>query len=95
MSSVQELYEKECEMALQDKIQEETSERKNALEAYIYSLRNKLCDRLAEYVTSEEKADLNQKLEAAEVIRNPQKKWFLSYFYPMARKAFHRHPSQC
>ena len=54
-------------MALQDKIQEETSERKNALEAYIYSLRNKLCDRLAAYVTSEESSDLSQKLEAAEV----------------------------
>lgn len=55
-------------MALQDKIQEETSERKNALETYIYSLRNKLCDRLADYVTADESSDLSQKLEAAEVL---------------------------
>ena len=63
------MYEKECEMALQDKVQEETAERKNALEAYIYSLRNKLCDRLADYVTTTDKENINQKLEAAEVLQ--------------------------
>jgi heat shock protein 4 len=30
--------------------QEETNERKNALEAYVYDLRNKLCDNLTAYV---------------------------------------------
>lgn len=63
---LQELFEKECQMALQDKVQEETSERKNALEAYIYSLRNKLSDQLAAYVTDDERADLSDRLEKAE-----------------------------
>jgi hypothetical protein len=64
---VQDLFEKECQMALQDKVQEETSERKNKLEAYIYSLRNKLSESLVEYVTDAEREDVSQRLEAAEV----------------------------
>lgn len=54
-------------MALQDRVQEETSERKNALEAYIYSLRNKLSDTLAPYVTEAESENVRQRLDAAEV----------------------------
>ena len=54
-------------MALQDKVQEETSERKNALEAYIYKLRNSLANNLADYVTEAERADLSDRLEKAEV----------------------------
>ena len=54
-------------MALQDKVQSETADMKNKLEAYIYSLRNKLYDRLSDYVTESEKSDISQKLEAAEV----------------------------
>ena len=64
---LQDLYERECEMALQDKVQSETADMKNKLEAYIYSLRNKLYDRLSDYVTETEKSDISQKLEAAEV----------------------------
>ena len=48
-------------------MQEETSERKNALEAYIYSLRNKLYDALAPYVTDDAKAALLGRLEEMEV----------------------------
>lgn len=58
-------------MALQDKVQEETSERKNKLEAYIYSLRNKLSEQLVEYVTDAEREDVSQRLEAAEVRSHP------------------------
>lgn len=67
MALPQEMFEKECQMALQDRVQEETNERKNALEAYIYSLRNKLADSLADYVTDAERADLSGRLEKAEV----------------------------
>lgn len=38
---VEAYFEKECQMQAQDKLQEETSERKNALEGYILGLRNK------------------------------------------------------
>ena len=35
--------EKEYEMALQDRVMEETKEKKNAVEAYVYDMRNKVC----------------------------------------------------
>ena len=38
---VQKAVEKEFEMALQDRVMEETKDRKNAVEAYVYDMRNK------------------------------------------------------
>jgi len=68
MSSTQlnEYIEKEFEMCLQDKVMEETKEKKNMVESYVYSMRNKLCDELSEYITEPEKADFNAKLEQTE-----------------------------
>jgi len=67
LAGVQALYEKECHMALQDKVQEATNEAKNALEAYVYSLRNKLYDQLSDYVTDDFKESTSRKLEQMEV----------------------------
>lgn len=39
---VQKDVEKEFEMALQDRVMEETKEKKNAVEAYVYDMRNKV-----------------------------------------------------
>lgn len=39
---VQKAVEKEFEMALQDRVMEETKDRKNAVEAYVYDMRNKV-----------------------------------------------------
>jgi heat shock protein 4 len=66
-AGMQALYEKECHMALQDKVQEATNEAKNALEAYVYSLRNKLYDQLSDYVTDDFKESTSRKLEQMEV----------------------------
>lgn len=44
------LIEAEGSMSANDKLQEDTNEAKNALEAYIYSLRNKLYENLGPYV---------------------------------------------
>jgi len=41
-AEVQKLLEKEYEMALQDRIMEETKDKKNAVEAYVYDMRNKV-----------------------------------------------------
>ncbi|KAK6914910.1 Heat shock protein 70 family [Dillenia turbinata] len=41
-ADVQKLVEKEFEMALQDRVMEETKDRKNAVEAYVYDMRNKV-----------------------------------------------------
>lgn len=42
-SDVQKAVEKEFEMALQDRVMEETKDKKNAVEAYVYDMRNKVC----------------------------------------------------
>jgi hypothetical protein len=39
---LQKAVEKEFEMALQDRVMEETKEKKNAVEAYVYDMRNKV-----------------------------------------------------
>lgn len=54
-------------MELQAKLQEETNERKNALEAYIYSLRNKLSAEYEQYITVSDKEALHNRLMQMEV----------------------------
>jgi hypothetical protein len=49
-SQLNDYFEKEGQMAAADKLQEDTNEAKNALEAYIYDLRNKLYEALGAYV---------------------------------------------
>ncbi|CAN6331610.1 unnamed protein product [Urochloa humidicola] len=58
--------EKEYEMALQDRVMEETKEKKNAVEAYVYDMRNKLYDRYNDFVASEEKEGLIARLQEVE-----------------------------
>lgn len=41
-ADVQKAVEKEFEMALQDRVMEETKDKKNAVEAYVYDMRNKV-----------------------------------------------------
>ena len=41
-TDVQKAVEKEFEMALQDRVMEETKDKKNAVEAYVYDMRNKV-----------------------------------------------------
>ena len=42
-ADLQKAVEKEYEMALQDRVMEETKEKKNVVEAYVYDMRNKVC----------------------------------------------------
>ena len=58
--------EKEYEMALQDRVMEETKESKNAVEAYVYSMRNKLYEKLQDYVTEYEREEMSAKLQETE-----------------------------
>ncbi|WVZ96788.1 hypothetical protein U9M48_042381 [Paspalum notatum var. saurae] len=63
---LQKAIEKEYEMALQDRVMEETKEKKNAVEAYVYDMRNKLYDKYSDFVTSGEKEGLIAKLQEVE-----------------------------
>ncbi|XP_071725016.1 heat shock 70 kDa protein 15-like [Rutidosis leptorrhynchoides] len=63
---VQKAVEKEFEMALQDRVMEETKDKKNAVESYVYEMRNKLNDKLHEFVTEQEKEQFLTKLQETE-----------------------------
>nr|GLL23506.1 heat shock 70 kDa protein 15 [Ipomoea trifida] len=65
-ADVQKAVEKEFEMALQDRIMEETKDKKNAVEAYVYDMRNKLYDKYQEFVVELEKEQLIAKLQEVE-----------------------------
>ncbi|KAI5073778.1 hypothetical protein GOP47_0011791 [Adiantum capillus-veneris] len=63
---LQKAIEKEYEMALQDRVMEETKDKKNAVEAYVYDMRNKLYEKYHEYATDPEREDLAAKLQETE-----------------------------
>ena len=63
---IQKLYESECEMALQQKIVTETNDAKNAVEAYIYSLRGRIHENLAPFVQETKRDEISKLLEDAE-----------------------------
>ncbi|KAL9274251.1 Heat shock 70 kDa protein 14-like protein [Drosera capensis] len=65
-ADLQKAVEKEFEMALQDRIMEETKDKKNAVEAYVYDMRNKLNDKYHDFVTPSEKDELIAKLQDVE-----------------------------
>ncbi|XP_066361911.1 heat shock 70 kDa protein 15-like [Miscanthus floridulus] len=65
-ADLQKAVEKEYEMSLQDRVMEETKEKKNAVEAYVYDMRNKLYDKYSEFVTPEDKEGLIAKLQEVE-----------------------------
>eukprot|EP00252_Welwitschia_mirabilis_P000602 TRINITY_DN1057_c0_g1_i1.p1 TRINITY_DN1057_c0_g1~~TRINITY_DN1057_c0_g1_i1.p1 ORF type:complete len:856 (+),score=209.88 TRINITY_DN1057_c0_g1_i1:441-3008(+) len=65
-SDLQKAKEKEFEMELQDRVMEETKEKKNAVEAYVYDMRNKLYEKYQAYVTETEKETLTTQLQIVE-----------------------------
>ncbi|MQM15388.1 hypothetical protein Taro_048331 [Colocasia esculenta] len=65
-ADLQKAVEKEFEMALQDRVMEETKDKKNAVEAYVYDMRNKLHDKYQDFVTASEKEEFIAKLQEVE-----------------------------
>ncbi|KAL1405990.1 adenyl-nucleotide exchange factor sse1 [Vanrija albida] len=63
---VNEWTEKEGKMHAEDKLVQETEERKNALEEYVYDMRGKLEDRYKPYAQAAEKEELLKGLSEAE-----------------------------
>ena len=60
------LLEREGEMQAADKLQEDTANAKNALEAYVYALRNRLYGDLQDYVKEADREALSARLSATE-----------------------------
>ncbi|KAL2234747.1 heat shock 70 kDa protein 14 [Sesamum indicum] len=65
-ADVQKAVEKEFEMALQDRVMEETKDKKNAVEAYVYDMRNKLHDKYHEFVKESEREQFIARLQEVE-----------------------------
>ncbi|WVZ96785.1 hypothetical protein U9M48_042379 [Paspalum notatum var. saurae] len=65
-ADLQKAIEKEYEMALQDRVMEETKEKKNAVEAYVYDMRNKLYDKYSDFEAPTEKEVFIAKLQEVE-----------------------------
>lgn len=57
---------KEERLAIQDKIMEETKDKRNAVESYVYDMRNKLFNKYHNYATEFERKELTQKLQKTE-----------------------------
>ncbi|KAL2621105.1 hypothetical protein R1flu_001310 [Riccia fluitans] len=59
--------EKEREMALQDRMIEEMKEKNNAVEAYVYDMKNKLSDTLEDFTSERESEELGSLLQQTEL----------------------------
>ncbi|KYQ93775.1 heat shock protein Hsp70 family protein [Tieghemostelium lacteum] len=62
---VQKYFEAECQMQAADLLAQETFDKKNALESYIYDMRTKLTASLKEYATTQEADQFMNKLNLA------------------------------
>lgn len=60
------LMEKEGQMVMQDKLEKERADAKNAVEEYVYEMRNKLCEDLGQCMKEEDKDSFLLKLEDTE-----------------------------
>ncbi|GAA0183143.1 Hsp70 family chaperone [Lithospermum erythrorhizon] len=65
-ADLQKAVEKEFEMALQDRVMEETKDKKNAVEAYVYDMRNKLYDKYQDFITEPDREQFIAKLQEVE-----------------------------
>lgn len=65
-SELDKAVEKEFEMALQDRVMEDTKDKKNAVEAYVYDMRNKIYEKYHDYATDAEREELAEKLQETE-----------------------------
>ncbi|KAH0650321.1 hypothetical protein KY284_030233 [Solanum tuberosum] len=65
-ADVQKANVKEFEMALQDHVMEDTKDRKNVTESYVYDIRDKLSDIYQEFVTDSERENFIAKLQEME-----------------------------
>lgn len=63
---VSSLFEKECQMISQDRLEKERNDAKNTVEEYVYEMRDKLCTTLEEYVEEEARSKFTLTLEDVE-----------------------------
>ena len=64
--AIVDLNEKELSMGQSDRIIEETANKRNELESYIYDMRNQISDRLKEFISTEDRSAFDTKLQESE-----------------------------
>ncbi|KAF9589364.1 hypothetical protein IFM89_023298 [Coptis chinensis] len=65
-AQVLEAHDKELRLVQQDQIMERTKDKKNALEAYVYDMRNKLFDTYRGYASDSERENISRSLQQTE-----------------------------
>ncbi|XP_077253936.1 heat shock 70 kDa protein 16-like isoform X4 [Tasmannia lanceolata] len=65
-SELSKAQEKEFQLAQQDRVMEQTKDRRNALEAYVYEMRNKLFDTYRSFATDLEREEISRRLQQTE-----------------------------
>ncbi|KAF4394583.1 hypothetical protein F8388_020408, partial [Cannabis sativa] len=63
---ISEALDKELQLAQQDQIMEETKNKKNALESYVYEMRNKLFNTYRSFASDQEREDISRSLQQTE-----------------------------
>ncbi|KAM7280484.1 hypothetical protein ACFE04_007618 [Oxalis oulophora] len=66
MAELAEAHEKEVQLAQQDRAMEQTKERKNALESYVYDMRSKILDTYRSFATDQERDGIIKNLQETE-----------------------------
>ncbi|KAF6168062.1 hypothetical protein GIB67_011447 [Kingdonia uniflora] len=65
-TDLSEAQEKELQLAQQDRLMEQTKDRKNSLEAYVYEMRNKLLNMYRSFATDSEREGISRCLQQTE-----------------------------
>ncbi|KAK7305101.1 hypothetical protein VNO77_43001 [Canavalia gladiata] len=65
-AEISEAHEKELQLAQQDKIVEQTKDKKNTLESYVYDMRSKLLNAYRSFASEQEKDDISRSLQETE-----------------------------
>ncbi|KAL5548354.1 hypothetical protein UlMin_003585 [Ulmus minor] len=66
MEELSEAHKKELQLAQQDQTMEETKNKKNALESYVYDMRNKLFNTYRSFASDQEREDISRSLQQTE-----------------------------
>lgn len=66
VKDIKDSIEVEAQMAFDDRLITETADKRNELESYIYSMRDKVVGEFKTYITAAEKDEMSQKLNTAE-----------------------------
>ncbi|CAI0436428.1 unnamed protein product [Linum tenue] len=66
MAQLSEAHERELQLTQQDRTVEQAKEKKNALESYVYEMRNKLFNTLRSFASDEEREGISRSLQETE-----------------------------